>query len=152
MVGLNVVGFVPVLVASTIGSVTGFASAYWIGRRYGRTLLGRGWLPFVTEELLRKVDVWFAKYHDWIIIGNRFLAGTRAVISFAAGITRMPFARTTLYCATSALAWNALLILAGQLLGERWQMIDQILSAYGWAVTILILVIITIVIIRRRRA
>ncbi|MCO6465960.1 MAG: DedA family protein [Bradyrhizobiaceae bacterium] len=135
LVGLGVVGFYPVLLAATAGSTLGFVSAYWAGHRYGYSLIERGWLPFITMDLLEKVNRWFARYHDWIIVGNRFLAGTRAVIAFAAGITHMPLLRTTILSALSATVWNAILLLAGQLLGEQWTQVQAILSTYGWIVT-----------------
>lgn len=140
LVGIGVIGFIPSLTAAALGSLLGFVTAYWIGRRYGRTLIQKGWLPFITDVLLMKVDIWFAKYHDWIIVGNRFLAGTRAVIAFAAGITHMPFRRTALLSLLSALAWNAVLLFAGAFMGERWQTIEKLLSTYGWVVTLLLLV------------
>ena len=50
LVGLGTVGFVPLLAASTIGSVAGFATTYWIGRKYGRRLVDSGKIPFVDKE------------------------------------------------------------------------------------------------------
>ncbi|MBI2794103.1 MAG: DedA family protein [Ignavibacteria bacterium] len=151
LVGIGTVAFLPTAVAATFGSVAGFATAYWIGRKYGRTIIEKGWVPFITISLLEKVYRWFEKYHGLIIIGNRFLAGTRAVISFAAGITRLPFPRTAFYSALGAFAWNSLLIWMGMQVGTRWREIDKILSAYGWVATGLIVTIMIIFIIRKRR-
>ena len=94
--------------------------------------------------LIDKVEVWFSKYHYWIIIGNRFLAGTRAVISFAAGMSRMPTLRTTILSAISALAWNAIILFLGMQAGSRWREIQSILSTYGWVVLGLIVMAFTI--------
>lgn len=151
LVGIDSVAFLPTVLVATLGSVTGFATAYWVGRKYGRTLLDKGWVPFITASLVEKVDRWFEKYHGLIIVGNRFLAGTRAVISFAAGMTRLPFPRTTIYCTISAFAWNAILIWIGMLVGTRWRELDKILSTYGWIVTAAIAAIIIFIIIRRKR-
>ena len=151
LVGLDIVGFVPILVAASAGSTLGFVTAYWLGRRHGRKIVERGWLPFITDDMLRKVDVWFAKYHDWIIVGNRFLAGTRAVIAFAAGITHMPFSRTTILSAVSATVWNAILIVVGMLLGERWREIESILSTYGWVITIGVFLVVALYLLRRKK-
>lgn len=149
--GIGTITFLPTVAVATSGSVAGFATAYWIGREYGRTLIDRGWVPFITKSLLEKVDDWFEKYHGLIIVGNRFLAGTRAVISFAAGMTRLPFPRTAVYSTLSAFAWNSLLIWVGMLAGTRWREIDNILSTYGWVATGLIITIVIIFIIRKCR-
>lgn len=151
LVGTGVVGFVPTLVAATGGSVLGFAAAYALGARYGEALAESPLVPFITPSLITRVESWFAKYHGLIVLGNRFLAGTRAVVSFVAGITHQPFPRTVLLSAVSATLWNALLIYAGSALGENWRTIDSWLSVYGWAVTGVLAVTVLVWFIRKRK-
>ena len=90
-----------------------------------------------------------------MIIANRFLAGTRAVISFFAGMTKLDLTMTTILCALSALAWNVAIIELGALLGNNWRKGEEILRQYGLVVTILlgavILYFLVRWIIRRRR-
>lgn len=138
IVGIGTVGFVPMLLVATLGSVTGFSTAYWLGRKYGTQIAEKRWVPFLNMETIGRVQRWFDRYHGLIIVVNRFLSGTRAVISFAAGITAMPFPRTVFYCTISAAVWNALMILLGMQFGSRWRDVDQYLSAYGTAITILL--------------
>lgn len=138
IVGIGTVGFVPMLIVATVGSVTGFSTAYWLGRKYGTRIAEKRWVPFLNMDTIGRVQRWFDKYHGLIIVVNRFLSGTRAVISFAAGITAMPFPRTVLYCTISAAVWNALMILLGMQFGSRWRDVDQYLSAYGTVITILL--------------
>lgn len=138
IVGIGTVGFVPMLVMATLGSVTGFSTAYWLGRKYGTQIAEKRWVPFLNMDTIGRVQRWFDKYHGLIIVVNRFLSGTRAVISFAAGITAMPFPRTVIYCTISAAVWNALMILLGMQFGSRWRDVDQYLSAYGTVITILL--------------
>lgn len=150
LVGMDIVGFVPMLVTSTAGSTLGFATAYLLGRRYGEAIIATPYVPFIDRVLVDKVERLFDKYHGLIIVANRFLAGTRAVISFVAGIVRMPFPRTLLYCTVSAAAWNAILLIVGLNVGSRWREVDGYLSAYGWIVSGLLVVAIVIWIIRKR--
>ena len=140
--GVGTVDYAPTLIIATLGSSTGFLTAFLIGKRYGRSIIEKGWLPFISLPLIDKVEVWFSKYHDWIIVGNRFLAGTRAVISFAAGMSRMPTVRTTVLSTISALVWNAIILFLGMQAGSRWREIQTILSAYGWIVLGLIVLIV----------
>jgi membrane protein DedA with SNARE-associated domain len=151
LVGTDVVGFAPTLVAATSGSVLGFAAAYSLGARYGTALAESPLVPFITQALITRVEAWFAKYHGLIVLGNRFLAGTRAVVSFVAGITRQPFLRTVVLSAISATVWNALLIYAGSAVGENWRSIDSWLSLYGWVVTGLLVLAAIIWYIRKQQ-
>jgi membrane protein DedA with SNARE-associated domain len=138
LIGVGTIGHVPAIGIATLGSVMGFLTAFAIGRRYGRRVVGSGKLPFLTDKALHKVDGWFDRYGYWVIVGNRFLAGTRAVISFFAGMSRLDPKTTTLLCAISALAWNTGVIELGALLGGNWKRGGHILHHYGMVVTILL--------------
>lgn len=152
LIGMHVVGFPEVLSVATAGSVMGFATAYAMGRRYGEAIAGSRWVPFVDHDTLAHVERLFDRYHGLIIVSNRFLAGTRAVVAFAAGVSRLPFARTIIQCGISALAWNALLLYVGMHVGQRWRDVEGYLSAYGWLITGIIVIGIGIWVYRRRRA
>lgn len=151
LIGIGAADAYSLLAASTFGAVSGFATAYAIGRRYGPRVIASPLVPFLDAELIKRVQRWFDRYHGLIIVVNRFLAGTRAVIAFAAGITHMPFPRTVLYCTISAAAWNALLLWLGSLAGTRWRDINNYLGTYGWVVTILLVLIAFAIIVRKRR-
>ncbi len=151
VVGIGTLSLIPTVIVATLGSMLGFSTAYWMGRTYGIEIVGRGWVPFVSVSLIEKVEAWFDKYHGWIIVVNRFLAGTRAVVSFTAGITKMKFPRTLVYCTISALAWNALLLWLGMQVGTRWRSVDAYLSAYGWITTIILVLGVIYWYVRRRK-
>jgi membrane protein DedA with SNARE-associated domain len=127
---------------ATAGSTLGFMSMYWLGDQFGDRILEKGRIPFISVELVHKVQSWFKKYGYWVVIGNRFLAGTRAVISFCAGIAEMKLSVTTFLSAASALVWNSILIYIGYLVGDNWRDIGEYLATYSKIVSLLIAVII----------
>ena len=124
------------LASSTLGSTLGFLSMYWIGDQFGDRILEKGKIKFIPVESVHKVEAWFNKYGYWIVIANRFMAGTRAVVSFFAGMSEMNLLRTTLLSACSALAWNIILVYLGYLLGENWRSIGSYLKTYSTIATI----------------
>ena len=142
LVGLGTIDFIPTLAVATLGSVMGFLTAFFLGRRFGRSITRSGKFPFLTKNALQKVDSWFERYGYWVIVGNRFLAGTRAVVSFFAGMSELSVARTTVLCAVSALAWNGLIIELGKVVGSNWEKGAQILHRYGVIVSTILGVII----------
>lgn len=149
LIGFGTIDFFPAVGVATAGSVMGFITAFYLGRAYGRRLMEWGKLPFLNPESLRKVDRWFAKYGYWVIIVNRFLAGTRAVISFFAGMSKLQPLRTTILCTISALAWNVGVIWLGSFLGSNWEYGEKILDRYGIAVTILLAAIILFFVVKK---
>ena len=64
--------------------------------------------------------------------------GTRAIVSFVAGMTDMRIGVTALLCGVSALVWNGLLLVAGMELGRNWLAVSVFLETYGEVVTSLV--------------
>lgn len=135
LIAIGRVGFVETLLVATAGSTLGFILMYKIGDWFGASILEKGKISFIPVESVRKVDEWFRKYGYGIIIANRFLAGTRAVVSFFAGMAEINLLVTTALCFISALAWNAILIAGGYALGNNWERIGFYLSTYSQVVT-----------------
>ena len=148
LVALGNISFVALLASSTAGGVIGFVVMYKIGEWFGERILAQGKIKFIPQESVRKVDAWFRQYGYRVIIANRFLAGTRAVVSFFAGMAELKLSLTTILCAVSALAWNAVLLVAGYSLGNNWQRIGFYLSAYSQGVTAVVVIAAIILIAR----
>jgi membrane protein DedA with SNARE-associated domain len=151
LIGMGLVDLPMMLTAATAGSTSGFLTAYLLGRRYGEAIADTPWIPFINRDLLARVEGLFDRYHGLIIVANRFLAGTRAVVAFAAGVVRLPLGRTVIYSGISALAWNGLLLWIGMNVGQRWRDVEGYISAYGWVITALIIGTVSFVIWRRKK-
>ncbi len=99
-------------IGCTIGSIINYALGAWGGRplikRYGRWIL-------VSEEDLDNADKWFKRYGDWAAFVSRLLPIVRTFISFPAGVTRMNFARFTVFSFLGSFIWCGLLALGGLL-------------------------------------
>lgn len=148
LVGIGAIDFTWVWLLTTIGSTLGFMVMYKVGDWFGLKILETGKLPFIPTEGVHKVEGWFRKYGYVVIVANRFLSGTRAVISFFAGMSELPLPITTLLSFVSALLWNYLLLFAGQELGQNWQLIGFYLDTYSKAVTGILIIIILLFVAR----
>ena len=146
LIGLGTIDFMAALIITTIGSTVGFVLMYKVGDWFGLKILETGKIPFIPVDKVHKVEGWFRKYGYFLIVMNRFLTGTRAVVSFIAGMSELPLTATTILSFVSALLWNFLLLLAGKELGQNWQVIGSSLATYSRAVT-LVLVLITLVLV-----
>lgn len=148
LAGIGAIDFWWTLVFTTIGSTIGFVVMYKVGDWFGLKILEKGKLKFIPTESVHKVEGWFRKYGYVIIVVNRFLSGTRAVVSFFAGMSELKLPMTTLLCFLSALVWNFLLLFAGQKLGQNWKVIFFYMETYSRAVTGIILIIILLFVAR----
>ncbi len=148
LIGLGQVDFLITLLSATAGSTLGFIAMYKVGDWFGDHILEQGKIKFLPVEAVFKVERWFRKYGYAIIVVNRFLTGTRAVVSFFAGMSELKLVPTTLLCFVSALLWNAILIGLGFYLGQNWDRIGFFLTTYSQAVTTLVIIVVLVLIAR----
>ena len=141
MVGVGVIDFPSALVASTLGSSTGFVTMFLLGRSLDRRVVESGKYSFIPIQTIHKVEHWFRRYGYAVIVINRFLSGTRAAISVLAGMSELDFTGSTIACSISALVWNALLLYAGMSVGKNWRSVEGYLSSYARVITIVTLLV-----------
>lgn len=124
-------GFIPVLLITSIGSALGFILMYYVGFFLSEKVLRSGKLSFINQDALHKTDEWFSKYGYFIILANRFLPGTRSVISFFSGVHELHVVKTFIFALISAFLWNILIIYLGMTLGNNVELIDYYLTTYS---------------------
>jgi len=148
LVGVGHGGFIPVLLAATLGSTCGFLVMYKLGLWFGRKILDDGRMSFLPRGAIHKVEAWFRRFGYWVIVANRFLAGTRAVVAFFAGMSDLQLGKTLLLSFISSLVWNAILISSGYTLGNNWKQIGDHLASYWKIMTIGICLLVLVFAVR----
>ena len=135
-----------VWVLTVLASVVGFMNMYWIGYKLGSQIDEKKddhiLLRFINYRYFRKGKIWMYKYGQWVIFGNRFLAGTRSVISLTAGMSRLKISHTIINALISSALWNSALLFMGWFIRDNWQVIGGYLSTYGKVILVCIGVII----------
>ncbi len=149
------VGFSAALGITTIASVIGFMNMYAIGRYFGDKIAQRKksyWLlRFLDIKYFDKATRWMARWGQWVIVANRFLAGTRSIISVTAGLTRTKVYQTIISSSVSSLVWNFLLLGLGWIVNENWQIIGHYLNIYGTVILSIIIILVVIKVIYNYR-
>jgi membrane protein DedA with SNARE-associated domain len=131
LIGTHSLNFIPTLLVTTIGSVAGFMTIFFIGTQLDKKIIRAGKMKFISTEGLDKVEKWFARYGYWIILVNRFLPGTRSVISLFAGLSELDKNKTIILATISALIWNSIIIYLGIIFGHNIGIVDGYLSTYS---------------------
>ena len=118
--------FVWVMIASSLGSITGSLISYYMGKFGGNAFVIRyGKYVLLDVEDLKKTERWFEKRGEYTIFISRFIPVVRHLISIPAGIGKMDLKRFCLYTVAGASMWNFILVYAGYLLGEHWDRIKH---------------------------
>lgn len=142
LVGTGTLNFIPTLIITSLGSVLGFMTLFLLGSLLDKKIIKSGKLKFISIEAVSKVESWFKKYGYWIIVINRFLPGTRSVISFFAGMSRLDIKRTVILSLISSFLWNFLIIYLGMLFGENVEIVDRGLATYSDIVVVVTIIIV----------
>jgi membrane protein DedA with SNARE-associated domain len=122
------------ILAATLGAYLGSFPFYFLGR-WGEKAVEKflkkfGKYLFIEQEEVDKGFEFFEKYGPSIVFTGRLIPLVRSVISFPAGIARMPFLKFSVYTILGSAVWSTVLALAGFLLGEKWEIIVFWLGQY----------------------
>ena len=153
----SIVGLLPILILTTVASVIGFMNMYWLGSHWGDQIKKqeeRFWLmKFIPLKYMNRVRNWMGKWGLGVVMANRFLAGTRSVISLTAGISHTAIPGTIISSTISSLLWNAILLGFGWVVHENWQIIGNYLSIYGRVILVILfgIIIIKLLVSRYRK-
>lgn len=150
LVSTGQLNFWGVYISTTIGSVIGFVTMYYTGLHFGRSFIyKKSRVKVFKPENIEKVEKWFSKWGYWVIFANRFLTGTRSVISLFAGLFHLNSVLVIILSLLSAAIWNGLLIVAGMMVGNNWSLITDIISQYNKVLIVLTVLFFGIIIFRR---
>jgi len=124
-----------VMVASSLGSITGSLLSYGMGRlgepvvhRFGRYLL-------LNPHHLEWTKGFFARHGGKTIFIARFIPVVRHLISIPAGLARMRLTPFFLYTLVGATMWNMFLVYCGVRLKENWRLIQRYTHILDYFVT-----------------
>ena len=148
LISTGVIHFIPTLILTTLGSIIGFMVLFYIGSAVDKKVIHSGKLKFIPIDAVDKVEAWFNKYGYWVILVNRFLPGTRSVISFFSGLSHLKVEKTVVLATISAFAWNAIILYLGIVFGDNVKVVDDYLSTYSNIVIAVTVVIVLFFIIR----
>ena len=150
MIHYTGLSFVAALFWSSSGSTAGFMLVYLLSRHFGMKLyapdgssmqhgfsrsIHRFFPPSEMEQLRKR----FSSHGYLAVLLNRFLFGSRAVISVMAGLMHLKIPLVLVAVVASATCWNVLLLYGGLLLGRNLQDIGRYAAMYSVPVSMLFL-------------
>lgn len=118
-------------VASSLGSLPFYFLGYWgndlvLNRfinKYGKYL-------FISQEDVKKGVDFFNKHGSGIVLTGRLIPIIRTVISFPAGLTKMPLPKFLTYTLIGSTLWSGLLSILGYYLGSNWVIVEEWIATY----------------------
>ncbi len=124
--------FIPLLIATTTGSLIGALVLYTIGFGISKErvnfLINRfGKYVGIKQADVDKAFKWFDRYGSWTIFFGRLFPLVRSLVSIPAGLSEMNAIKFSLLTIGGSSIFNATWITIGMQLENRWK------DAEGWA-------------------
>lgn len=148
-----------VIIASTLGSVTGGVILYGIGllldvERLVKIVDKYGHILRLKRNDVYKADHWFDHYGFWTVFFGRFIPVIRSLISIPAGMSNMKFGLFLLLTTLGTLIWNTVLVHVGAAVGDNWEMVVEKMDVYShiaYAVIALLIIWFVVRFIRKKK-
>ncbi|MCF7223222.1 bifunctional DedA family/phosphatase PAP2 family protein [Marilutibacter chinensis] len=143
LVGLGHINGPYALAAASAGAFLGDALSYWIGRNWGPQL--RQTWPFSRyPQWLDRGEGMFRRRGAMSIVIARFVGAVRPFVPAIAGMLRMPFPRYLVPSLAASIAWAALFLAPGWVLGASYDAVaavaDRLAIVLGTLAIVLALV------------
>lgn len=146
-----------VLIWATLGSFVGAWIWYWVGyliseQRIRKLLRKIGKVIMITEEDLDTALSWFGKYGEWCVFFGRMVPIIRTLISVPAGLSKMHWAKFSLFTIVGTLCWNIILGFAGRFLGDNYTIIVDLIDKFKIVVIIVCVLAVALFYYKRIKA
>lgn len=147
-----------VVLAGTLGATFGALVAYAIGYWGGRPIILRwGRLLGITIDDLDRMEAFFARYGAAASLIGRLIPVVRSLVSFGAGVGKMPIVPFTIYTFLGSLPFTFALVFIGVQFGANWASIGAVLKQFEHLIlAILVAIVLAFLWVRvirpRRRA
>jgi membrane-associated protein len=130
------VPLVTMIAAAAVGAVAGDSVSYWVGRRWGMSVIRR-WEPLRRrlEPRVERSHKYFAERGGVAVFLGRFVGAVRGVVPAVAGMSAMPYRRFLPWNVLASLVWTTAVVSAGYLLGRN---VEKVVSRTSLVITLLV--------------
>ena len=143
LAGTGLLTFSFVFLSASLGCLAGAMILYVLGRNKGRGIFLRNRGQIFNKAQLERVEKWFRRYGEKVLIVSRFLAGVRSLVALTAGVGNVEVKKMTGYTLISILLWNSIILFSAFKIQENWREILEIIQLYNKVVlTVVILIVI----------
>ncbi|MEM8550224.1 MAG: alpha/beta fold hydrolase, partial [Verrucomicrobiota bacterium] len=117
----GIIGFWSATAACIVGIFIGDMLLYLAGRYLGRRALSKAPLKwFIKESDVNRMQTWFHRRGAVIILGSRFVPGSRLPAYFSAGVLHIPMRKFIFYFMLAAVIWTPILVGLAYYLGDAF--------------------------------
>lgn len=144
MAGTGELAYFPLFFAATGGGLAGAMLLYFLGYTKGRSFFCKYDRSYFKIDNMAKIERWFGRWGDYVLIISRFMAGVRSIIAITAGIGKVPVYRMTLFSLLSFFLWYLMLIGGMFLIKSNWEKLVGFINSLNIFLVIISAAVLTV--------
>jgi membrane protein DedA with SNARE-associated domain len=148
LAGTNLLTFPLVFISASLGCLAGAMILYVLGKNKGRGIFLRNKGKIFNKAQLEKVENWFKRYGEKVLLLSRFLTGIRSVVALIAGVGNVNVRKMTGYTSISIVLWNSIILFSAFKVQKNWREILEMIQVYNKVVLAIVVLIVIIWLIR----
>jgi len=121
-----------------LATLTGNATGFYLGRRWGNDVLEAAPLQRFLGAPIAKAQDFMLRRGEWAIVLGRVSTPTRIIVPFLAGASGVHYRRFVVFDVAASLLWALTWITIGYVLGESWNTIRDVSGNAGILILILL--------------
>jgi membrane protein DedA with SNARE-associated domain len=141
LAGTNHLTFPLVFLSAGLGCFGGAMLLYLLGRSKGRKMFLKGGKRIFDRTHLEKVERWFKRYGEKVLVLSRFLSGVRSVIALTAGVGNVSPKKMAIYTSISIVLWNGLILFFALKIQQNWREILKMIQIYNKVVLAIVVLL-----------
>lgn len=145
------VSFAGVLAAAILGAIIGDSIGFWVGERWGDSLLSRLPKKLIKPQHVQQGKDMIKRLGGRAVFAGRWISVLRALVPGLCGTSRMHYRTFLLWNAIGGITWATGYTLLGFLAGSAWQRVEHYTSVVSYGLLGAIVVAIAAVIFLRHR-
>ncbi|MCK4385610.1 MAG: DedA family protein [candidate division Zixibacteria bacterium] len=142
LAGTGLLTFSLVFFSASLGCLAGAMILYVLGKNKGRGIFLKNKGVVFNKTQLEKVEVWFKRYGEKVLILSRFLTGVRSLVALTAGVGNVKVQKMTGYTLISIILWNSIILFSAFKVQENWREILGMVQVYNKVVLTLVILIV----------
>jgi membrane protein DedA with SNARE-associated domain len=148
LAGTGLLTFSLVFISASLGCLAGAMILYVLGKNKGRGIFLKNKGKIFNKAQLEKVENWFKRYGEKVLILSRFLTGIRSVVALIAGVGNVNVRKMTGYTSISIILWNSIILFSAFKVQKNWREILEMLQVYNKIVLAVVILIVIVWLIK----
>jgi membrane protein DedA with SNARE-associated domain len=148
LAGTSLLAFPLVFFSATLGCLAGAMILYILGKNKGREIFLKNKGKVFNKAQLERVENWFKRYGEKVLILSRFLTGVRSLVALTAGVGNVKVQKMTGYTLISIVLWNSIILFSAFKVQKNWREILEMIQVYNKVVLAVVILIVIVWLIK----